>query len=588
MVLAHPEEMQPKAVGEDRFRHDMTQYLRMIKRLAGRIKSHIAEGIQPEFDFAVHHPMISAAALQTLYHLLSGVDMKRRSFLKQSTMAAAGVALAGPLADEAVAQNQIAKPDGASLVVDPKPLFDLSPYLYMQFMEPLGATDGSVEAAWDHLRDDWRDDVVAVTRDLGPSMMRWGGIFADFYRWREGVGPRESRPSMTNLLWGGIESNQVGTGEFVGFCRQVGAEPLICVNFESDGRKQYLQFRGKPRTADAKEAAAWVAYCNNPSNAERTSHGSAAPYNVRHWQIGNETSYDRNGFDLETAARKTVEFAKAMREADPSIRLIAWGDSGWAGRMAEVAGEHVQFLAFHHMFDPDSPQRPVLRGELYRRDPDATWNQLMKAWEPADAKIRTVRDSLGGRQIPLAMTECHFVIPGRDRGDVMATWAAGVSYARILNSHERHGDLLKIATAADFCGTRWQNNAVIIPTPKGNNRAYLQPVARVMQLYRHHTGTSAIKVTGMPDGLDVVASRRDNIVFLHVANTVRNKGLKATMQVEGQTIRSGRVFEIAADPMEELSYLNSADAMKTVEKPLTQGGVWEFPAASVSAVELEF
>src|SRR2546421_8760473 len=30
------------------------------------------------------------------------------------------------------------------------------------------------------------------------------------------------------------------------------------------------------------------------------------------------------------------------------------------------------------------------------------------------------------------------------------------------------------------------NNAVIIPTPKGNNRAYLQPVARVMQLYRHH------------------------------------------------------------------------------------------------------
>ena len=37
----------------------------------------------------------------------------------------------------------------------------------MQFMEPLGATDGSVEAAWDHLRDEWREDVVAVTRELG-------------------------------------------------------------------------------------------------------------------------------------------------------------------------------------------------------------------------------------------------------------------------------------------------------------------------------------------------------------------------------------------------------------------------------------
>src|SRR5438874_1504948 len=360
-------------------------------------------------------------------------QMERRTFLTTPTMAAAGVAISGPLqaATQAAAQSSVQNP----LQVDPTPLFELSPYLYMQFMEPLGATDGSVEAAWDHLRDDWRDDVVTVTRELGPTMMRWGGIFADFYRWREGVGPRETRPSMVNLLWGGVESNQVGTGEFVDFCRRVGADPLVLVNFESDGRRQYMNFKGKVRTADAAEAAAWVSYCNDPGNAERQAHGMAAPLGVRHWQIGNETSYDKNGFDVETAARKTVAFAKAMRAADPAIQLIAWGDSGWAARMAEVAGEHVHYLAFHHMFDPDSPQRPVLRGELYRRDPDATWEQLMKAWELADAKIRTVRDSLGARRIPLAMTECHFVIPGRDRCDVLATWAAGVSYARLLNNH---------------------------------------------------------------------------------------------------------------------------------------------------------
>ena len=78
-------------------------------------------------------------------------------------------------------------------------------------------------------------------------------------------------------------------------------------------------------------------------------------------------------------------------------------------------------------------------------------------------EIKTVRDSLGAHKIPLAMTECHFVIPGRDRGDVVASWAAGVSYARILNNHERHGDVLKIANLADYCGTRWQTNAVMIP-----------------------------------------------------------------------------------------------------------------------------
>jgi alpha-N-arabinofuranosidase len=513
--------------------------------------------------------------------------VKRRTFLKESTMAAAGLAAAGAPCAAALAQGEAGGQDGGSIRVDPKPLFELSPYLYMQFMEPLGATDGSVEAAWDHLRDHWREDVVEITRQLGPPMMRWGGIFADFYRWREGVGPRATRPTMLNLLWGGIESNQVGTAEFVDLCRRTGAEPLICVNFESDGRKQYMNAKGSVRTADAREAAEWVAYCNDPGDPDRKAHGNPAPLGVRHWQIGNETSYDRNGFDLETAARKTVEFARTMRTADPAIQLIAWGDSGWAARMAEVAGEHVQYLAFHHMFDPDSPRAPVLRGEAYRRDPDATWDQLMKAWQLTDAKIRSVRESLGARNIPLAMTECHFVIPGRDRGDVLASWAAGVSYARILNNHQRHADVLKIATAADFCGTRWQNNAVIIPTPRGNNLAYLQPVARVMQLYRHHIGSHAIQVGRVPDGLDVVASRRGDTAYLHVANTQRTRSVSTTIRIAGDVIRSGRVFEITADPAVELSYLNSGAVMQTVEKPIGANGVWEFPAASVSAVELD-
>ena len=68
-------------------------------------------------------------------------------------MAAAGLAMAGPLGAAAPAQVETDRQNSGAVLVDPKPLFELSPYLYMQFMEPLGATDGSVEAAWDHLRD---------------------------------------------------------------------------------------------------------------------------------------------------------------------------------------------------------------------------------------------------------------------------------------------------------------------------------------------------------------------------------------------------------------------------------------------------
>jgi alpha-L-arabinofuranosidase len=467
--------------------------------------------------------------------------------------------------------------------VDMTPKFELSPYLHMQFMEPLGTTDGSVAAAWDDRRNAWREDVIAETKRLSPAMVRWGGIYADFYRWREGVGPRDKRIPARNLMWGGYESNQVGTVEFLDFCSQVGAEPLICVNFEGDGRENFRNDNGGLRWGDAKEAAEWVAFCNQSGNAERPDGGQPNAARVRYWQVGNETSYDNRGFDRGTAIRKTIEFSQAMKSADSDIKIIAWGDSGWAAEMYDKAGEHVDLLAFHHMFNPDRPGEPVLAGERYRKDPAATWNCLMAAWEIHDRKIREVRDSLGSRNVPLAMTECHFTVPGRNRCDVMSTWATGVAYARVLNNHQRHGDVLKIATAADFCGTRWQVNALMIPVPQG--KAYLMPVALVMRLYRAHIGTHAVTASA-DEGLDVVASRTSETLHLHVVNTSRDRSQKAQLDVSGARVQSSRSFTIVDDPMVEVSELNSEAVMQVAERELSPSESWEFPAASVTAIDV--
>ena len=293
-----------------------------------------------------------------------------------------------------------------------------------------------------------------------------------------------------------------------------------------------------------------------------------------------------NRVRLRDRRAQNVEFAKAMRRVDPSIQLSA-GAIALGGAHDEVAGEHLQFVAHYHMFNPDAEKQPCCGAKL-PRDAAATWQQLMKAWEITDEKIRATREQLG-RQKNAARFETEFTSPfGRDRGDVNSTWATGVSYARILNNHQRHGDVLKIATAADFCGTRWQNNALMIPVPQGQGRAYLQPVARVMKLYRHHIGTDAVSVKRTPDTLDVAASRSGDTVFLHVVNTERTRAVKANFQIEGESVAAGgRVFEMVDDPMVEVTYLNSAEVMRVVEKPLSDGSVWEFPAASVSVVELK-
>ena len=209
----------------------------------------------------------------------------------------------------------------------------------------------------------------------------------------------------------------------------------------------------------------------------------------------------------------------------------------------------------------------------------------MAAWEHNDAKIRETRDGLNGRTIPLAMTECHFAIPGRDRCDVMSTWATGVAYGRILNNHQRHGDALKIATAADFCGTRWQVNAVMMPVPHG--KSYLMPVARVMKLYRRHIGKEAVATTSVPDGLDVVASRTGDTLFLHVVNVRRDQSVSARLDTSASGILKATSYEIADDPMVEVSELNSSKVMQIRERQLAIDGVWTFPAASVSAIEVQ-
>ena len=512
----------------------------------------------------------------------SASNLTRRSFL--STTAKVAGAMSLPVENH-VARAAGTDEDSDSLVrIDPTPLHDLSPHLYMQFMEPLGTTDSSVEASWDHLKDEWRPGLIEATKSLGPSMVRWGGLFCSYYRWREGVGPRSKRIPMHNIVWGGVESNQVGTAEFVIFCQQVNADALMCVNFESDGRPNFREAKGSHRVGDAREAAEWVAYCNQWGHPLRKEHGFHDPLSIKYWQLGNETSYARNGFDLDTSARKTVEFAKAMRQSDPNIKIIGWGDSGWAPRMAEVAGEHLQYLAFHHMFDPDDKAHPVLKGEHYRRDPAATWDILMKAWELNDQKIRGVRDSVKGLDIPLAMTECHFAIQGNNRNDVLRSWAAGVSYARILNNHQRHGDVLKIATAADFCGTRWTVNAIMLGTHPW--KTFLMPVALIMRQFRQYKGHHAVRISNAPEHVDVVASRSWNQIFLNLVNTSRTRSRKVDVRVEGMRFLGGSGAQIAENPATEISSVNCDEVMQTKNILLTESPVIKLPPASVTSLAL--
>jgi hypothetical protein len=483
-----------------------------------------------------------------------------------------------------------------TIIIDPKPLFEISPYLYMQFMEPLGITDSSVEAAWDYDANDWRKDLVAVTEDLAPGMIRWGGNFCRYYKWREGVGPVAARPPMRNYDWGGMETNRVGTHEFVNFCRRVGAEPLYCVNFLSDGRRRYWKTREGHRGGDAREAADWVSYANDPDDKLRRSHGVAAPYNLKLWQIGNETSYGADGFTQHECIAHTLDFARAMRPRDPSIRLIGWGDwqraadeSLWAGDLVDRAGEHLDYVAIHLMGQRPVRTDTVLRGLRYQAAPEQAFEELLELSNNVEKKVSLLEATLAAHKSKagIAITEGHLSLSPHNSHPILHEWLSAVYHARSMNIYQRHGARVKISTGADFCGNRWTVNAVMLQVPRGVS--YLMPVGSVMRLFQRHNGKQGIAVRSAPAALDIAASRSANTMFLHVLNTSYSRSVEAAFAVEGMLVSGGRVFEIAPESPREYVNQDQPGVFAPREKPLPPGPVlrWRFPATSVSTVELD-
>ena len=480
-----------------------------------------------------------------------------------------------------------------TIKIDPKEKHVISPYLYMQFMEPLGVCDSSVDAAWDFVEGDWYPSVIDKVRQLAPTMVRFGGCFASYYHWKEAVGKMEERVPMINYCWGGLYANQVGTHEIIDFCRKVDAEPLLVVNMESDGRMHWAHPKnGTNRLGTAEEAAEWVDYCNNPNNSLRHKHNVPEPYGVKYWQIGNETSYCTTGYNTAQCVDATRRFADAMRRVDPSITLLGWGDNyrddkSWCAAMSRV--DEVDMIAFHHHFGSGLPQSP-LKGTSYRDNYEYTWLHLMNAYRSMEDHIAEMRADCGSKR--LAMTEGHYAIPGRNRNEVLSSWGAGVSYARCHNVIMRNSDILDIATMADFFGTAWQVNALIIPNNNPQSPApgtsakppYLQPVGSVMSLFGHHQGKHALDLTHNGP-IDAVASKTGNTIYLHIANTDMNASQTLSLDFGGHEVRAARMYVISAKPDVEITYENP-NCFDPKDMAVDARAIL-LPAAAVAAIEVE-
>ena len=430
----------------------------------------------------------------------------------------------------------------ATITVDAsRELSKVNPLIYGQFIEHLGMCikDGLWTPEYeDHklVLGGVREELYELIKKLNIPLLRWpGGCFSDGYHWQDGIGPPENRPERKNLAWardaeetpqGPRENNAFGTDEFLRLCEQLRIEPLINVNLGS---------------GTAEEARQWVEYVNGATDTEfgrlRAQNGHPEPYGVTYWGIGNESWGD---YEIGYQKTKTgdaygklyLEFARAMKSADPHIRLLGVGvnpaHSEWNRKVLETAGAEIDYLSLHVYF-PGFTMLPTWKNkkvEYYGIM--AAGRELDEIMDNFDAQIQEYAPP--GHDIPLALDEWNLWWNEEQivRGEGYE-FSAALFTADVLMRLLRRGDRVGFANLAQLV------NVIPLIITDREKGIFVTPGYYVFDLFRNHiSGDVLVSVeTDSPTfsnkDYGIVRPRRDNPLIEAVAFKNAGNGLLQIM-----------------------------------------------------------
>lgn len=335
-----------------------------------------------------------------------------------------------------------------------------------------------------------RNDIVAALRELDIPNLRWpGGCFADTYHWKDGIGPKEERPTLVNTWWGGVtEDNSFGTHDFLNLCELLGTEPYISGNVGS---------------GEVQELADWVQYTNfegtSPMSDLRRANGREEPWGVRFWGIGNEAWGCGGNMRPEYYAdvyRKYVTFM-SNSGVEGGLYKIASGASDADYRWTEVLMQQIphrmlQGVALHHYsvidWNAKSSSTDFSEAE-YFKTMKQSWLMdeliekhlaIMDKYDP-EGRVDLVVDEWGG---------WYDVLPGTNRGFLLQqnTMRDAMIAGLILNIFNNHAKRVKMANLAQTVNVL---QAVILTEEE---RLLLTPTYHVMHMYKGHQDAQLLPV----------------------------------------------------------------------------------------------
>lgn len=380
----------------------------------------------------------------------------------------------------------------------------------------------------------FRKEIVDGLIKIKAPVIRWpGGCFAETYRWRDGIGAREMRP--TRMSWwtdydGRYESNAVGTAEFMDLCRAVGAEPYIAANLTS---QTPLEMRE------------WMDYCNSPAGTttlarERENNGSKEPYNVKYWGVGNENWGGGGAMTPEYYALEYRRYAKLCNNAFRYAKLFACGPDGedynWTKKFLEtlkttrLSCQCMNGLSLHYYcFNLEEKDPTAFQKEDWQR---VLWQAchleelIERHWaivkgENMEEKAKLVVDEWG----------CwHKEGSGPSSGaylyEQQSTMRDAMVSAISLNIFNNHCDKVQMANVAQLV-----NNLHCLFLASGEN-CVATPTYHVFDMFKEHQDAEAIRcVVDNQNIQDVIApgGRAVKVPQITVSATVKEDQLLITL-----------------------------------------------------------
>jgi alpha-N-arabinofuranosidase len=440
-----------------------------------------------------------------------------------------------------------------------------------------------------------RNDVVQALREIKIPVLRWpGGCFADEYHWKDGIGPRENRPTMINTHWGGVtENNHFGTHEFLDLCEQLGCEPYICGNLgsgtveEMQDWVEYITFDGKSPMADL-----------------RRKNGREQPWKLKYFGVGNENWGCGGNMRPEYYADQYRRYQTYVRNfGENRIFKIACGPNGanyaWTEVLMRDAGRQMQGLAPHYYCGTGRKSRSAtqfteidwssnLRSALRIEELLNGHEKIMDKYDP-QKRVAIIFDEWGA---------WHNVEPGTNRGflyqqnSLRDAMVAGLS----LNVFNNHCARVKMSNIAQTVNVL---QAMILTD---GAKMLLTPTYYVYYLYRvHHDATLLpTELTGPEYAFESdklpamnVSASRDGSGKIHVSlvNIDPHNAVEVKAQLQGFAAKriSGQVLTAG-----EITAHNTFDKPGLVEPAafngakVTEGGFTAtLPAKSVVVLEIE-